>query len=156
MEIRKILCPVDFSEGSKAALAHAAMMAARFDAAIDLFHVREAAPYDMAGDVIRAESAPEGLAGQARTELTERLLVMIEEVAGAERARITPVVASGYPAQSILGRLEDGGYDLAVLGTAGRKGVAHLLMGSVAERVVRSAPCPVLTIRARTEPSGSE
>lgn len=146
--IRKILCPVDFSEGSSGVLAYATTVATQFDATIDLFHVREAAPYDMAGDVIRAESSPDGVAGRAKSELTERLLAMIEAVAPDERKRITPIVASGYPAQSILGRLENGDYDLAVLGTAGRTGVAHLLMGSVAERVVRAAPCPVLTVRA--------
>ncbi len=147
-EIRTILCPVDFSDASKAALGYAAMLAARFDARIDVLHIAEPGPYDMAGDVIRAESTTGGVAGQARSALNKRVDALVQEAAGDAKARVKTIVESGYPAQCILARLEREDYDLAVMGTAGRKGVAHLLMGSVAETVVRSSPCPVLTLRA--------
>lgn len=146
--IRKILCPVDFSEGSKAALSYGTRLAAHFDAAVDLLHIAEPSPYDMSSDVIRGESSERGVAGSARTALRARVDALIDLAASAERQRITVLIESGFAAQCILSRLEREDYDLAVLGTAGRKGVAHLVMGSVAERVVRSACCPVLTIRA--------
>ncbi|HZO12024.1 MAG TPA: universal stress protein, partial [Polyangiaceae bacterium] len=72
---------------------------------------------------------------------------LIAEEAAEAHIPISAQVQAGYVAQSLLERLKHGNYDLVVMGTHGRTGLSHLLLGSVAERVVRLAPCPVLTIR---------
>jgi nucleotide-binding universal stress UspA family protein len=83
-------------------------------------------------------------------ELRQRVDALVEEVAPQLRDRIQVGVEAGYVAHTILERLETQPYDLVVMGTHGRRGLKHLVLGSVAERLVRSAPCPVLTTRVPT------
>lgn len=154
-DFRKILVPVDFSECSMAALEHAAVWAERFGAALDIVHVWEAPSF--------TPQAPFGDATIADAAYIESVRARAEEsmeaFANEARARGVRVHAAwctpGSPALRIVEIAGDGGYDLIVLGTHGRTGLKHLLLGSVAERVVRLAPCPVVTVRSAALPSSA-
>jgi nucleotide-binding universal stress UspA family protein len=78
----------------------------------------------------------------------ERQLARLKDSAAALGIAAETAVIRGRPAPSIIEHAKDGGFDLIVMGTHGRTGLSHVVIGSVAERVVRTAPCPVLTIRA--------
>jgi nucleotide-binding universal stress UspA family protein len=77
----------------------------------------------------------------------ERQLAVLKQSASALGLAINTAVVSGRPAHAIVEHAKDGGFDLIVMGTHGRTGLSHAMMGSVAERVVRRAPCPVLTVQ---------
>jgi nucleotide-binding universal stress UspA family protein len=145
-DLRRILVPVDFSECSMAALEYALFLSRRFQASVDLLHVWQpprpvwtiSYPYDVGHECL------------AIFEQTEAGRQMKEFLARAEREtpRVRGRLESGDPYRTILEVAEGDGYDLLVMGTHGRTGMSHLLLGSLAEAVVRRAPCPVMTIRA--------
>jgi nucleotide-binding universal stress UspA family protein len=142
----RILVPTDFSAPSNAALVLAKKVAAMSGASLHLLHVLED-PFATA--VYVAEVGPPPSA-----ELRERWLegaraLLSTQLTPEEQAssRSTHLVMFGTPARTIVEHANASGIDLIVMGTHGRGGVQHLLMGSVAERVVRSAACPVLTVR---------
>ncbi len=149
--VTRILVPVDFSPQSDMAVAYATTIGARFGARVDLLHVVED-PFALGtweGDTERPDRRAllEGLSASARHRL--------DAMAGAfARHGVTAVVhvRPGRPSAAVQSLAEEYGTDLIVMGTHGRTGVAHLLMGSVAEQVVRSAPCPVLTVGKTKEP----
>lgn len=146
--LQRILVPTDLSRCSTLALAKAGDFASAFGASIDLLHVWS----------VPALAAPEsvltGVAGNEqpllelmRRSATEQLAKFEAE---AKRAGIeirSALCDAGEPATVILERAASGNYDLLVLGTHGRAGLSHLLLGSVAEKVVRRSPCAVLTVR---------
>lgn len=143
LEFRRILCPVDFSEASAGALRAAAALSSRFDASLTLLHV----------NVIPGSAIPEALLPTPPALATDLSAPadrpLVEWKAQAERLgarRVQAFRSVGRPAQEIVGLARREAYDLVVLGTHGRTGVGHLLLGSVAEEVVRLAPCPVLTL----------
>jgi universal stress protein A len=136
---RKILCPIDFDENSLAALDEAIEVAHHFNAAIALVHV---IPIIVQyGEVAIAPQIYAQHENEARAKLaalTEKKLVGIihEEI-----------IYTGDITGSILQSIGRFGPDIVVMATHGRSGIAHLILGSVAEAVVRKANCPVLTIR---------
>ena len=142
----RILVPTDFSAASNAALALAKRMATTSGASLHLIHVLEdpfaAAPY--ATDIYApppagiTQSWLKGAQGLLDTQLTPDEQLSF---------RSTQVVMFGTPSRDIVNHAAANDIDLIVMGTHGRGGVHHLLMGSGAERVVRAAPCPVLTVR---------
>ncbi len=140
----RILVPTDFSGPSDAALDHARMIAERFGATIHLLHVIEEHPVtDPFGSELFISEQPEIRAtrlDEARERLSHRLSSW-----DRTHGRITKEVIFGRAAQTIVDYASDNGFDLIVMGTHGRTGLAHLLMGSVAERVVRTATCPVVS-----------
>jgi nucleotide-binding universal stress UspA family protein len=144
----KILAPTDFSEDSKLALTYAVTLAQKFSAEIIVVHVDQPlAP------VMVSELNP-GLDVSTMNRIAEegRLLALKELDATTARLRESGVKARGLmrvgaPFLEILNASQSEGADLIVMGTHGRTGLAHVLMGSVAERVVNKAPCPVLTVR---------
>jgi nucleotide-binding universal stress UspA family protein len=142
----RILVPTDFSPPSAAALATAKELAARFGASIHLLHVLED-PYATAGFAAEVYGClPPGLKeAWLKTAETQMLAAFPERE--REPFRATAAVAFGSSARTIVEYADANGFDLIVMGTHGRGGVAHLLIGSVAERVVRTAFCPVLTVR---------
>jgi nucleotide-binding universal stress UspA family protein len=144
MQFRHILAPTDFSEYSTQAVASALEWAQKFGAKLTMLHVIELPPYPVEGYVPPSLSATfmDDLERQATTDLAQ--LVPEAESAGVEVAR---VVAVGSPYRKIIDMAEAEQVDLIVMATAGRTGFSRLVMGSIAERVVRSASCPVLTIR---------
>jgi universal stress protein A len=146
----KILHPTDFSECADAALERAVDLRQRFSATLTLFHAYEVPViYPDAsvftGDVIKAlEDASR--AQMARVK--ERADRFAREIAGDGRPpEIAIKQAMGSPWREIVEEAKAGHYDLIVMGTHGRTGLMHLVTGSVTERVVRMAPCPVLTLR---------
>ncbi len=142
-EFRKILVPVDFSEDSARALEHATGLATVFGAELHLLHcyqinVGGVSPY---GIVI-----PESLEHDVRKAALERLAEWREKLSAegiAVQEHITPQV----PFEAIAATAEQLGADLIVMGTRGLTGLKHVLLGSVAERTLRIAPCPVLTVK---------
>ena len=148
--VTRILVPTDFSEPSDAALEYAATLAGRLGASLHLLHVFED-PY-LSGGAFAAEMyAPvpedlrEALLTEAKRELEDRLAKL-----EARHVEASADVYTGPTARAIADYARTHELDLIVMGTHGRGGMAHLLLGSVAERVVRTAPCPVLTVRAAT------
>ena len=146
---KKILCPTDFSEPSLCGLRLAAAMAEGNDTEIVVVNVHRPIPHlptprDDAPDVTFDVTTYEEL---VRTE-TEKQLA--EFVAGAlpDGLNIRLVVRMGRPAKKILECADEEKVDAIVIATQGRTGLAHMVFGSVAERVVRLADCPVMTIRS--------
>jgi nucleotide-binding universal stress UspA family protein len=144
MQFRHILAPTDFSEYSKQAVTSALEWAQKFGAKLTILHVIELPPYPVEGYVPPSVSTTfmDDLERQATTDLAQ--LVPEAENAGVAVARVAAV---GTPYRKIIDLAEAEQVDLIVMATAGRTGFSHLIMGSIAERVVRTASCPVLTIR---------
>lgn len=143
--INTILVPTDFSEASRQALQYACMLADASGASLEVFHAVET-PY-VTGGYMELYATPPDLLEQvehaAQREL-ERTLTP-EQV---DRYRARFVLRVGGAAREILAYVRDHpGIDLIVMATHGRGGVARLMMGSVTDKVLRSAPCPVLTVR---------
>ena len=146
-----ILVPTDFSTASAPAMEYARMLAERFGAALHLLHVVED-PYAAAAWPGAYASMPD-LRERLTAEAEQRFEGITASLSDLETA--TEVVV-GLPAKTIVDVAATRGADLIVMGTHGRSGVAHLLLGSVAERVVRMAICPVLTVRERAARAGEE
>jgi universal stress protein A len=142
MEMRQILAPTDFSEFSKQAGQCAYEWAQTFGAKLWLLHVVELPSYPIEGFVPARTGLLEDLQRQASLDLAQVLL----EAQGA-KVEITRQVVVGIPYRTIVEVARTEKVDLIVMATHGRTGLSHLFMGSVAERVVRTAPCPVLTMR---------
>ena len=146
-KVTRILVPTDFSETADAALAYAKELAAKLDASLHVLHVMSD-PYAAAMYVpeVYAPPSPEAQA-RALEKTRERLRARLDE---EEEARFhgACAIVTGLTAKQIVTYAVEHGVDLIVMGTHGRRGVTHLLLGSVAEHVVRTAPCPVLTVRA--------
>jgi nucleotide-binding universal stress UspA family protein len=144
--IKHILVATDFSEQSSAALVHGRALARSFQATLHVLHVVDnlsSTVYGAAGYVASFPAVQKQGEEAART-LMGTLLVDNDEPVVSTRQVLT---TSNAPAAAIVDYARRAGIDLIVAGTHGRGAVAHLLMGSVAERVVRTAPCPVLTVR---------
>ena len=142
--IQKIVVPIDFSDASKHAAQYAAALARRLDASLHLVHVLE--PSEMVTGTFEFYGGPSA-------EHLDRLYwskrsQLIAVSAGLDGdVRVTNEVRHGTPAVSIRDAAVDYGADLVIMSTHGRSGLSHLLMGSVAEQVIRTARCPVLVIR---------
>jgi len=144
-KLRRILVPIDFSPHADAAIAWAVDLARRYDASIVLTHVYQ--PLSLA--------LPDGYVLQSAMALSD-LLAKIDEALDAAKQRIElmspgigvkTAVRQGAPWAEIGALAREAPCDLIVMGTHGRTGIKHALLGSVTEKVVRTAPCPVLTVR---------
>jgi nucleotide-binding universal stress UspA family protein len=144
--VQRILVPVDFSECSWAALEYARYFARCYQATVHVLHVWETPPYVDPGTTVdvpgRTQTLAEFLRSPAGNEM-KRLLDALEDAGSGE---VFCRLESGDPCDTIVSVAHED-YDLVVMGTHGRTGLTHLLLGSIAERVVRRAPCPVLTVR---------
>ncbi len=141
----RILCPIDFSEVTEEIIAYAADLAGRYGSELHVLHVipnlNYFTPYE--------------------SFLTPENLVAIEQNIGREVERdfqkvlakldreVVKVIRTGVTFVEIIDYIKEQGIDLVVMGTHGRSGIEHILIGSVAEKVVRKSPCPVLTIRPK-------
>ena len=143
--LRHVLVPTDFSECSAVALRYGLALAQRFGAHVHLLHA-VANPFDQpwATEVYPVPQAD--FERLAREESDARLAALLAET-GLPADRLTCATTSGPAFLAILEYAKVAGIDLIVMGTHGRGVVTHLLIGSVAENVVRKAPCPVLTVR---------
>lgn len=146
IKISKILVPIDFSDCSRAALAQALFLAEQFGATIDVLHVAEV-PWFKTEPRIVKESGTASLREYAVETAEAELAAFLSDLQPSERKRISAQVDAGRARDRILDHAERKHYDLIVMGTEGRTGRPRSFAGSVAETVVRSAPCPVLTIR---------
>jgi nucleotide-binding universal stress UspA family protein len=140
---KNILVPTDFSPTSRRALEYAGLLAKQFDGSIRLLHVVD--------DPVSAAAWTEGYAlsvGALRDRMVADAELELSRLAWSiADLGITSQVLLGPPALTIVESAAETHADLIVMGTHGRSGISHLLLGSVAERVIRLAPCPVLTVR---------
>ena len=147
MNVKTILFPTDFSHTGDAALALAASLARDSNARLLIVHVAEPPAVYGGGEMYYGTMEPD----------TETLKAMLNEIApegtGAEESgtqsqlTVERRLITGDPAHALIRLAEEEAADLIVMGTHGRTGLMRALMGSVAETVVRRAPCPVLTLR---------
>jgi nucleotide-binding universal stress UspA family protein len=150
--LKQILVPVDFSEPSRAALDYAAQLARPFTATLDVLTVWEAPIFLPYGSAIDSGVSDATLLEEVERRARQGLRELLADAAkrGIEvRASHTQM---GSPAHVICEFAKTGGYDLIVIGTHGRSGISRALIGSVAERVVRLAHCPVLSVRQVAKP----
>ena len=145
IDLKRILLPTDFSDFSKVARAYACAFTEQFQGELHLLHVLQ--------DLVALVPEP-GLAfpppGDYMQELTERSEQALEDLldpAWAKGKTIVKATRQGPPFLEIVRYARELDIDLIVIGTHGRSALSHVLLGSVAEKVVRKAPCPVLTVR---------
>jgi len=139
--ISTILVPTDFSPSSMGALEYARLMAERFGATLHLVHVCE--------QPVAAAAWTDGYALsmlQMREQIAENAEEQLKALAAAQPVAASTEVLTGTPAHGIIEVAKARGVSLIVMGTHGYGSLNHILLGSVAERVVRGAPCPVLTV----------
>lgn len=139
---RHLLAPTDFSEPSRHALDVAADLAVVFGAKLTLVHAFEVPGYAYAGINYAPVDLVTPLQDAAKDLLARALEATRQKVPAAEA-----VLRLGAPWDEVLAVAKETGADLIVMGTHGRSGIKHVLLGSVAEKVVRHSPIPVLTIR---------
>jgi len=163
MQVQKIFVPMDFSDHSQQALRWGADLAEKYGAQILLLHVLPKAVEEVFAEASTWEDIPpyydEGMNRSYHPhykepiiiDLVDRAQTQLDDLACKELNERVPrqaKVAVGKPPDEILRVAHEEGADLIVMGTHGRTGLRHVLLGSVAEAVVRTAPCPVFTIRA--------
>jgi nucleotide-binding universal stress UspA family protein len=151
--ITRILVPVDFSAHSDRALRYATTLADRLNATVEVLHVVEDPFVSGAwSPEAVAPNIPEllnDLVAAARGKLADLKAAALDRGVHLKATVLTTVV-TGRPADSIADYAQTEKFDLIIMGTHGRTGLSHALLGSVAERVVRNAPCPVMTVRETT------
>lgn len=143
IQLKRILLPTDFSPYSGCATPYALELAEKFDAEVHVLHILEmhsAPPRFVMGLAVPAK------AEESETEALEKMNAFLGAVAGKGRPMVR-ATAHGTPFVEIIRYAKEHAIDLIVMGTHGHSALQHVLMGSVAERVVRKAPCPVLTVR---------
>ena len=143
LSYKVLLVPSDFSAGSAAAAEYCLWLASRTNAKVVFLHVMEPTVYS----VDFALTHPE-ISAEVRQGAIAALEQLVDEAVGRGVAA-EYALATGVPFAEIGKAAAERKADLIVMGTHGRTGLAHVALGSTAERVVRSAPCPVLTVKAR-------
>jgi nucleotide-binding universal stress UspA family protein len=145
--ISRILCPIDFSETSHHALEYAVAIARWYDARLALLHVWNPQVLVPVTGLIALER---GIVDAELTKMRTLAYAWLQE-AGSDRGGVPVIIEDGDPRSRILAHCFDWHPDLVVMGTHGATGFEHLILGSVAERVLRKAPCPVLTVPPRAQ-----
>ena len=145
LKLHHILCPTDFSEFSEQAIRYACELAEKFQAELHLLNVVQ--NYDAVSPGSGETFAPftdwlPELRKQSQEQLAQK-----PGPEWASKVRVQRSTCVGAPVDEIVAYAKEHNIDLIVQGTHGRRGVKHLLLGSVAENIVRYAPCPVLTVR---------
>ncbi|HXV35735.1 MAG TPA: universal stress protein [Myxococcota bacterium] len=143
IEIRTILIPIDFSESARSVIEWAAHLADEHKSKLVLFHA-----YHLPVEFQQFEGAylPPDYWANVKAEAQQSLARYEAELRASGRD-VESVVREGYAATAIVEQAAEIGADLIVIGTHGLSGIKHLLLGSIAERVVQKAPCPVLTVK---------
>jgi nucleotide-binding universal stress UspA family protein len=143
IDVQRILVPVDFSENARAVLEWAAHLAEEHASRVVLLHV-----YHLPVEFQQLEGAylPPDFWSNVKNEAEQQIGRYAEELRG-RGIEVEALVREGYPATVIIEEAESQRADLVVIGTHGHTGLKHLLLGSIAERVVQKAPCPVLTVK---------
>ena len=147
MEIKTILVPTDFSDHSREAIQTAIGLAKTLGARVHLTHVlHNPVQIGATGQV----AIPQDLWGQMR-DAAARKLEKASQTVSSEGIEVETQLTEGVNAQSIVELAKKIEADLIVMGTRGLSGLKHVMLGSVAERTVRLAPCPVMTVKAHEE-----
>jgi nucleotide-binding universal stress UspA family protein len=152
--IRKILCSTDLTAASEDAVRAAVNLAKQLGAPLVLLHVVEPAYYSRAMFAPFTPADQEFLTGIARREQEAAIRLMNDQVAalnppGGDAVQVETTVRRGVPSDVIVEACRELNVDLLVVGTHARSGIRHALLGSVAERLVRTAPCKVLVARGK-------
>ena len=142
ISIKRILVPTDFSDDGKTALQYAVAFADQFGAAVELLHVLEPVPPGALLSYISLEDLKKGMLADAEKNIEELHSEWDDYAFPVKRT-----VVDGHPFVEIIKHAKEGDADMIIMGTHGRGAIAHMLLGSVAEKVVRTASCPVLTVR---------
>jgi universal stress protein A len=151
MSLKRILVPVDFSKDSLNAVAYAAEFARPFGAELLLLYVVEPIYYATPTDPYAVNANVATLIEEQR-RLGEQQLARIGADLKKKGQHFRALIKSGSPPQLITDTAKRQRANLIIMATHGRTGLAHMFMGSVAEKVVRTAACPVLTVRAAAKP----
>jgi len=143
IDVRRILVPVDFSEHARPVIEWASHLAEEHGSQVILLHA-----YHLPVEFQQLEGAylPQDFWANVKSEAEEQLAGYARELEG-RGIRVETVVREGYPATVIEEEAVRQEADLIVIGTRGLSGLKHLLLGSIAERVVQKSPCPVLTVK---------
>jgi nucleotide-binding universal stress UspA family protein len=147
MPIKRVLVPVDFSGDSLNALAYARALVKPFKAEVVLVHVIEPIYYAAPADMYMTSPNLASIIDEQQ-RMAAQQLKHIATALEKKGHRVRTVLRTGSPAQVIIDSARRTGADLIVMATHGRTGLAHVFMGSVAEKVVRTAACAVLTVRS--------
>jgi len=147
LEVRRILVPVDFSDACRVVLDYAVDIARDRGAEVVLLHVvgLPVAPFDPAYGV----AADPRLLLDLQSGAEKGLADLAAKAGAGSNLSLKTKILTGAPSREIVREAREGGYDLVVIGTHGRTGFRHVFLGSVAENVVRLAPCPVVTVRLK-------
>lgn len=146
IQLKKLLCPTDFSEISRCAIPYALELARQFGAEVHCLNVIDEAAYCWMGagaGVVPLVVSREELWSAAEHQMTS----FVDHYFEPTDVPVVKMVASGRPFVEIIRYAKTNAIDMIVMATHGHGGLAQVLMGSVAEKVVRKSPCPVLTIR---------
>jgi nucleotide-binding universal stress UspA family protein len=146
-----LLVPVDYSPSSLASLKYAAFLASALGAELDVVHVWDRPSYVSDDVVVQDREGRRGSLSQMVHDNAEREMTQFLEKSRAATGKASVQaqqhrLLSGEPVSALLAEVEKGSHDLVVIGTHGRTGLKHLLLGSVAERLVRLSPVPVVTV----------
>ncbi len=145
IQIDKILCPVDFSDSSEHAIGYAMAFAETHQAELKFLHVMDYSTFDIP-DFPSVVEFSSDIIDQIR-EGCEKRLVELARTQREDYSEVTCQLTMGTPFVEIINTAREDETDLIIMGTHGRSGLAHVLMGSVAAKVVRKSPCPVLTVK---------
>lgn len=140
----RILVPTDFSDAAQAATHIASDLSRRFEAPLTIVYVFERTVYPLPDDVLFTSEQ----LGRMFAEFNQLLASAQRQALDAGATAVTTRLLHGWAPEEVTRFASEEGFDLIVMGTHGRRGIKHLVLGSVAERVVRTAHCPVLTVRS--------
>ena len=142
ISLKKILCPIDHSDCSKEALKYAVSFAMKDEAKLYLLHIIDIRSFNESLDAMSIQIPDEETLEQLRIKLLD---CIPEEI--REDMNVEAIVVQGVPFAEIISTAREKEIDMIVIGSHGRTGISHMMLGSVSEKVVRKAPCPVLTVR---------
>ncbi len=142
INLKNILCPVDHSDCSKEALKYAVSFAIKDNSKLYLLHVIDIRAFDESIDTMTPQIPDDETIKQLKTKLLE---CIPEEI--RDEMNVEALVVQGIPFVEIISTTKENDIDMIVIGSHGRTGIVHMMMGSVSEKVVRKAPCPVLIVR---------
>jgi nucleotide-binding universal stress UspA family protein len=147
MKIKRILVPVDLSSNSLAALDYVADFAKPYRAEVVALFILEPDAYAAMGTLYGAAAEESAKLVRDQEAFAREELVKLAKAAKRRMPKFRTLVRAGSPATTIVSQAQKLGADLIAMATHGRSGLTRMLLGSVAEKVVRTAPCPVLTVR---------
>ncbi|MBT3878803.1 MAG: universal stress protein [Candidatus Scalindua sp.] len=142
ISLKKILCPIDHSDCSKEALKYAVSFAMRDEAKLYLLHIIDIRSFNESLNAMPTQIPDNETLEQLRIKLLD---CIPEEM--RDDMDVEAIVIQGIPFVEIISTSREKEIDMIVMGSHGRTGISHMMLGSVSEKVVRKAPCPVLIVR---------